>query len=304
MNFLFHIGVGNLDRPYRWKDIGEHLTNLANSLETLGHDCLFYVHSTAVSPKMFSKYIVSDVVKPIDYNPDYVITWNGISEGDQQIVKLYGIEKVIFGELGFFNHYHTCYFDLSGTNYKSMNIVEDLKDVPYSSNEKDMFNSLVKQYKKPRIYQDRYVFVPLQDETDTQITKLSPFKTMYELLEYVIDLYNYDPDIKIIFKKHPMKPCKVPSHHKLLEVTDNVHHYLPYAENIIGYNSTVLFETLLYHQRLLTVGIGIASRRFETSEEREKFIINTYSKQINLKDLGNVELIKKSWLYRNIVNSL
>ena len=118
MNFLFHIGVGNLDRPYRWKDIGEHLTNLANSLESLGHDCLFYVHSQAVSHKMFSKYIISDIVKPIPYSPNYIITWNGISEGDRQIVGLYGIEKVIFAELGFFNHYHTCYFDLSGTNTK------------------------------------------------------------------------------------------------------------------------------------------------------------------------------------------
>lgn len=96
-------------------------------------------------------------------------------------------------------------------------------------------------------------------------------------------------------------PCKVPSHHKLVEVYEDVHHYLPYAHKVIGINSSVLTETLLYHQRLLSVGLGLASRRFIDDEERKKFIINIYSKQLNVKDLNNVDIVKNSWIYKKLV---
>lgn len=299
MNILFHVGVGNTDRPERWHAICMFYSKLARVFEQLGHNCVVYCHPKAMNKEHIYKHnIVSPTVQKLQFVPDKIFTWNGISDGDQKMIRMYGREKFIFGELGFFDHYETCYFDLSGTNYTSMNIVEDLSDVEYS---RDDFNALVKKYQKPRLFKDRYVFVPLQDEKDTQITHLSPFKTMNELLEYVLTLYNYDDDIKILYKQHPRKRATVPSHKKLIEVKEDVHHYLPYAENVIGYNSTVLFETLLYHQRLLTIGLGIATRRFESGLDRKKFILNCARKQIHQTQLNDIETIKNSWMYKKLI---
>lgn len=301
MNILFHVAVGNTDRPARWFGVCSMFSRLARSFSILGdHNCLIYCHPRAVSQDIYKNHLISDTVNKIDgFNPDVIFTWNGMSPGDQQIIKLYGREKFIFGELGFFDHYDTCYFDRSGTNATSMNIVETLDDIQHFPAEKK-FAQLVDKYKKERLIDYRYVFVPLQDETDTQITKLSPFKTMYELLEYVITLYNFDDDIKILYKQHPHKPTSVPKNKKLVEVKGNVHHYLPYAENVIGINSTVMFETLLYHQRVLTIGLGLPSRRFTNDIERHKFIVNCYNKQLYQKDLSDVDIVKKSWVYKQI----
>ena len=173
-----------------------------------------------------------------------------------------------------------------------------LADVDY---EKAEFKGLVDNYRKERLYESCYIFVPIQDEGGTQITRLSPFKTMKEFLEYVLQLYAFDRDLKILFKKHPSAPCEAPDDDRLVEVFDNVHHYLPYAENVVGINSTVLFETLLYHQRILAVGLGLASRRFDSDAEREKFIMNCLDKQLYHADLGDAGVIKKSWFYQGIL---
>lgn len=299
MNILFHVAVGNTDRPARWNAICMFFSKLANVFEKLGHNCLVYCHPAAIDRKHIYKHnIVSAEVGPLNFKPDKIFTWNGISDGDQQMIKKYGRDKFIFGELGFFDHYETCYFDLAGTNYTSMNMTEPLEDVEFNE---EQFQNLVSKYMRPKLIQGRYVFCPMQDETDTQITKLSPFKTMHEFLSYVVDIYNYDPDIKILYKQHPRKPANVPKHPKLIEVKENVHHYLPYAENVVGINSTVMFETLLYHQRMLTLGLGIASRRFETDLDRKKFILNCHAKQIHQTKLHDVEVVKNSWLYKNMV---
>lgn len=299
MNILFHVGVGNTDRPERWHAICMFYSKLARVFEQLGHNCVVYCHPKAMNKEHIYKHnIVSPTVQKLQFVPDKIFTWNGISDGDQKMIQMYGREKFIFGELGFFDHYETCYFDLSGTNYMSMNMVESLDDVTYDPKQ---YEKMVEKYIKPKLYKGRYVFVPLQDESDTQITHLSPFKTMNELLEYVLALYNYDYDIKILYKQHPRCPAKVPKHKKLIAVTENVHHYLPYAENVVGVNSTVLFETLLYHQRILSVGVGIASRRFKNGEERKKFIMNCYQKQIHQSKLNDVDTIRNSWIYKKMV---
>ena len=298
MNILFHCGVGNTDRPARWNAICSFFSDLARSLEALdNHNCLIYCHPAAVSKDIYKQHIISSTVNKIEFVPDIIFTWNGISDGDQQMISLYGRDRFIFAELGFFDHYNTCYFDRSGTNYTSMSLVENLSsnDIDYN-----LYEKIKSLYVKPRLFDNRYVFVPLQDESDTQITKLSPFKTMYELLDYVLCLYNFDSDIKILYKQHPRKPSRVPIHNKLVSVSEDVHHYLPYADSVIGINSTVLFETLLYHQRLLTVGIGVASRRFNSDAARVNFINTCHKRQLRLTDLSKPDVIKRSWLYKNL----
>ncbi len=298
MKILFHVGVGNTDRPERWTAIGGFFNDLGSSLEALDHQCAYFCHSAATGYITSDRVTVSDdVYKLDDCEPDVVFTWNGISDGDKKMIELYGREKFIFAELGFFNHYQTCYFDACGTNYLSMNVTETLDNVETN---KELFRKLQQRYKKPCAYDGDFIFVPLQDENDTQITKLSPFKTMYELLEYTLNIYN-DREIRILYKPHPSFSPRVPSHPKLQKVTGDVHSYIPYAETVVGINSTVLFETLLYHQRVITCGVGITSRRFLNDEEREKFIVNCYNKQLYQASLKDIDQVKKSWVYGEIL---
>jgi len=299
MNILFHAGVGNTDRPRRWNFVANTWLTFANTLSSiLDCRCCLYVHPAAIGklPSTKIKTIVSSEVGEIDYNPDIIFTWNGISDGDQQIIQKYGREKFFFAELGFFDHYKTLYFDRSGTNSKSMNIVESVDHVILDD---VLQTQMISKYKKPQIFKDKYIFVPLQDERDTQITHNSPIKTMYELLNYVLTLYN-GYDIPILYKQHPSARSRVPEHNNLIEVSENVHHYLPYAEKVIGINSTVLFETLLYHSRLLSFGLGIPSRKFNDDIERIKFVQHCYAKQLNFSDLSNIQIMQNSWIIQQL----
>jgi hypothetical protein len=294
MRILFHVGVGNTDRPHRWSFVNGLFSGLARSFESLGHECLVWYHPAAKHPKMHSRNLCSDKVNHIGFNPDWVFTWNGVSPGDQQIIKTFGHEKMIYGELGFFDHYNTLYFDFSGVNGKSENLIESLPQYDES-----IYQMLLKKYHKLRKFNDPFVFVPLQDETDTQITKYSPFKKMQELLDYVYTLYG-NTNLKILYKKHPKYNCHIINDGRFIEVTDDIHHYLPYADMVIGINSTALLEALVYHNRVMTLGIGISSRTL-CNEDHKKYVTYLYQKQFNWNDMENLSKVKNSYFYKRML---
>jgi len=177
MRILFHVGVGNLDRPYRWQFINMLFSNLARTLEKLGHECLLWNHSEAKNPLIYKNNFNSILVNGVQlseakkFNPEWVFTWNGGSEGDREIIKEFGEEKMVFAELGFFDHYKTLFFDFKGVNGNSENLTCDLS--PFNE---ECFNEIKKTYIKPPLYNGRFIFIPLQDEKDTNITQNSPFK--------------------------------------------------------------------------------------------------------------------------------
>tara|TARA_Y100000389_G_scaffold40527_1_gene35087 strand:- start:1792 stop:2700 length:909 start_codon:yes stop_codon:yes gene_type:complete len=299
MKILFHVGVGNTDRPKRWSGVNYILSKLAKSLEDLGHECLIWCHKKAKHKESHTNIVYSNNVKDkikyaIKFNPDWIFTWNGSSEGDREIVRHFGINKMIFGELGFFDHYKTVYFDFSGTNSNSEVLYENL----INYNEK-ILNNLIQKYKKPRLFKEDYLFVPLQDENDTQITHYSPIKKMDQLLSSISKKYT---NIKILYKKHPQYDVFIKNRENFIEVYDDVHHYIPYAKKVIGINSTVLFETLLYHNNIECFGYGLASRKINSDIERKKYITHCYNKQFYFEDLENPKLVENSDFYKKMCN--
>ena len=299
MKILFHVGCGNIDRPSRWWGVCVHFSNLARAFEALGHNCVLQVHPQAVSDNIFHRFELSEVAKDSQCNPDVVFTWNGISPGDKATLALYPDAIKVYGELGFFDHYSTCYFDFSGTNCKSQNLIDRITAHDYSKNE---FGDLIRKFSKPQLFEGRYVFVALQDELDTQITKYSPFKTMDEVMQYASDITQcHGDDIKILYKQHPMAPSNITvKDSRFIEVKEDVHHYLEDAELVIGCNSSVLFETLLYHNRVLTLGLGLSSRLVD-DESRKWYVHHCYRKQINQAHLGDPEYIKNTWFYNELM---
>lgn len=302
MKILFHVGVGNKDRPERWWGVCVILSNLARSMEALGHECLMYCHPLAKAESIFRKHILSTEVENLDklpMLPDVVFTWNGSSEGDKEIVKYFGRSNCVFGELGFFDHYESTYFDFSGTNCKSQNIIDEMEE----DYDEEIYNRLVAQYEKPAERDDDYIFVAMQDERDTNITMYSPLNTMNELLEWVCDLSTcYGEDTKILYKMHPKAPCQITVENpKLEQVYGDVHAYMKNARCVIGCNSTVLFECLLYHNRIITAGLGLSSRPIKDDRDRKRYVVHCYKKQIHQTKLGDPEYIKQTWLYKKLM---
>ena len=294
MRILFHVGVGNLDRPHRWGFVNTNFSNLARTFERLGHECLVYAHPSAKTNQPFHKTIYSSTVNKIEFKPDWVFTWNGVSEGDQEITKMFGEDKMIFGELGFFDHYSTLYFDFKGVNGKSENLTQELSEFSPV-----IYQQILKKYHKLRTFTEPFIFIPLQDEGDTQITKYSPFTKMQQLIDYVCEMYK-NSDIKILYKKHPKVDCKIIPGRNCIEVKDNIHHFLPYADKVIGINSTALLEALIYHNRVVTIGKGISSRKL-VGDEHKQYITHLAQKQFPWSEMGNLERIKNSYFYRKMI---
>lgn len=303
MKILLHVGVGNLDRPSRWQFINELFSDLARTFEVLGHECLLWYHDEAASSNVyrnsFSSSSVSGnpLVKAKKFNPDWVFTWNGNSEGDIEIINQFGKDKMVYAELGFFDHYETVFFDFNGVNGNSENLYEELS--PF---DESIYKKIVKKHKKKRLKKGRYIFVPLQDESDTNITLHSPIKKMDEVLQYIQDNIAIDEGVEVLFKKHPLAKCETKTRKDFVEVTENVHHYLPYAEQIIGVNSTVLLEGLIYTKNVITLGKGITSRDFKENENKQ-FITHLINKQFYWDELKNIDTIENSIFYKKMVES-
>lgn len=297
MKILFNVAVGNTERN-NFKSICNFFSMMCSSFEELGHECLIICHENSKTKNIYKNNIIlKNIPEKFDFNPDFVFTWNGMLDGDCKLVNKFGKEKIIFGELGFFDHYDTCYFDFNGVGFNSSLMIDDVNDVCLDS---CFIEDMKKKYIKKRLFNEDFIFVPLQDENDTQIKLGSPYKTMYDFLSYINTLY-FDKKINILIKKHPKSKNKISNKFNFIEVKENVHHYIPYAKKVIGINSNVLFETMIYHNRILNVGLGICSRKFESNTERNKFLKECYSRQINLKNLNNVDIVKKSWIYKNMI---
>jgi hypothetical protein len=301
MKILFHVGVGNTDRPYRWSFINELYSNLARTFETLGHESLVWYHTSAMSPNMYKNNMSSIGVSPKEleiaknFKPDWVFTWNGSSEGDKIIIEEFGRENMVFSELAFFDHYKTIFFDFEGVNGYSENLTCEL--LPFNN---EMYLEIKNKHIKPRLFLDDYIFVPLQDEKDTNITQHSPIKKMDELLQYVEDNI-VEEGVKVLFKKHPMAPCETKNRNNFIEVTGDIHHYLPYAKKIVGINSTALLEALIYTNEVVTLGKGITSRVF-AKDENKQYITHLKTKQFYWDELNNVETIRNSYFYKKMLS--
>lgn len=304
MKILLHCGSGNTDRPHRWSAVYNLFHSLSQTLLALGHKPYIMVHPEAISTvKPCGAEIPLKITSSVDTNyitqisPHAGITWNGNSPGDKIFVSAIGRERSVYGELGYFGHYdRTCYFDRCGVNTRHSLIGHDYEQNIGDPSNLEILSKLQQQYKKSKIFDGPYIFVPLQDESDTQIYQYSPFKTMDEFLLHVLDVFRFSKN-HILFKPHPRAETKISVHHeKLLKVSEDVHHYLPYAKFVCGINSTVMVESLLYHGRIISYGAGITSRNFSSEEERIAFIAELYKRQLLWSDLNSADIISKSHL--------
>ena len=103
----------------------------------------------------------------------------------------------------------------------------------------------------------RYVFVPLQVNTDTQILIHSDFKDMQEFISKVEnDFYSLESDIGLVFKIHPMEKGIIEYlfDKRSIVVDSDTNELVKNSECIVTINSTVGFEAIEKYKKVLVLG--------------------------------------------------
>ncbi|WP_444931469.1 hypothetical protein ACJJIF_06740 [Microbulbifer sp. SSSA002] len=201
------------------------------------------------------------------YNPDLITLWNGLVHYQQDFIsltkELNPKQKYCYIEAGWFPQKGTYYQDSKGVNAESSIALTCPPSI--SAKERETLNHWKKKYHIQRgryaIKDSGYIFVPLQLETDTNITMFSPFKTMAKFIEWVIN--NTDEKQKIIIRPHPIHPVipeletkNIPGRVTFDSETP-ICKLLAECSAVIGINSTVLLESLIYNKPTYALGNGL-----------------------------------------------
>jgi len=309
---LFTVALGITDRPNRWHTIGKFFLSIAKSLEQFGVES-YFVHHSAVNLPEFKdgshNVVMMDNHDNFDsylekLKPDYIFVWNGNFKEDSFTAE-YGKKhncKMIYGELGWFPQSQTIHFDFCGTNYRSSIANIDLQTLNIHP-ELDIWT---KNYLSGATSIDfaskNYIFVPLQDENDTNIRIASPYEKMND---FVKDLARSFPEEKFIVRKHPRFMEVFLEEYPNVEYRNdgNAYDWIKNSKCTIGVNSTVLLEALMFDIPVISLGKGLASglgvfREFSSAKN-----INL-SQKLSLEETTNrkkllSELIFNRMLYRN-----
>jgi len=108
----------------------------------------------------------------------------------------------------------------------------------------------------------RYIFVPFQVETDTQIIVYGGWiRNMRQLFQEIANaLQSVDEDVAFVFKEHPSSHEEYPDLHQLQNQRlifangNDTEELITQSEAVITVNSTVGIEALLFGKKVITLG--------------------------------------------------
>jgi len=218
-------------------------------------------------------YIKCDIVKYIglitENNIDVVGTWNGQKLPSSAITEAakYLKKDIVFFENGLLPNTATC--DWEGVNCHN--------SLPRDVNFYQGFNAgkVLPTHLIPRApsgkkakgidtgsLPNRFIFVPFQMETDSQIVTNSPWiRTMAQLVEILASVIGRvrDPSLQIVIKEHP---SEVRRHDHLHGIHPKIHfsnesctqELIEKSEAVITINSTVGIESLLLGKSVIVLG--------------------------------------------------
>lgn len=272
--YLFTLGVGVEDRPQRWLGICPIYAGLARGLFQLGHEAHFVVNPEALDAGALAGFPVQigdhERLRAVATREhfDFGFIWGGRIGPDlitREILEAQGI-KPIFSELGWFPQKGTVYFDFQGTN-SMIKFVEPKKLCPVEALKfslarrkycREQYNCAPRWHIRPLGPSPLQVFVPLQDETDTNITEDSPFRKMDDMIKFLSRAY---PNDHFIVRPHPRADLPIIGDYpnvKLQDVSVNPIEQLGRFDLVIGINSTLLSEAAFLHHRVACFGNGLA----------------------------------------------
>ncbi|MCX2779823.1 capsular polysaccharide export protein, LipB/KpsS family [Microbulbifer thermotolerans] len=200
------------------------------------------------------------------FKPDEIIIWNGLMDyqkGFIRLAKKYNPQqKFKFLEAGWLPQKGHYYQDPKGVNAASS--IAEYTPRKLSRKETQDVEKWKQNYRKQHgdhnICNKGYYFIPLQIESDTNITLFSPFQTMRSFLEWV--LKNSDSRIPLIVRPHPLDRNGQEHLSKLsarikIDTSTPLQKLIAESKAVIGINSTVLLESLVYEKPTIALGRGI-----------------------------------------------
>ena len=281
-SYLFTLAVGVQDRPERWGSVSGYYLNLARSLQRLGHRVAFAIHPQIRSRKAFSAYQCCPVADHASLDEllyaerfTHAFIWGGRLDADRETrarLEARGV-KVLFSELGWFPQAGTVYFDTRGTNAEvSFNGHQYADCSPSARKEfcrrrREFYRKKVGlgffaspppfAIKAPDL--DKPILVPLQDESDTNITLASPFRRMADFVDCLAQTY---PEYRFVVRPHPSAPAaNLPRYANVSYQDSSVDVYQSMADFglVVGINSTLLLEAAMMNMPVAAVGQGIGT---------------------------------------------
>ena len=262
------VAVGNTDRPHRFNTHTNMYVTIGNALSGNDIDTYYVCHPQSLGDvsrippgRQFFMENHAEFDKLLDdIQPDLIYIWNGASDGDL-ITRKYAIDRnipVVYSELGWFPQGQTVYFDTEGTNARSSIRRLNMSIIDVSDQLDEWITNYLSGQNRQKVDASEFVFVPLQDEEDINITQDSPYKTMDE---FVSALSHRFPDKKFIVRPHPRFPdVRISQYLNVTIRTDgNVYDWMATAGAVVGINSTVLLESLLMGRPTHSLGTGLAT---------------------------------------------
>ena len=213
-------------------------------------------------------YYAKDIALLKRSMPKAVVVWNGLMFRRSMFVaaaRSLGI-KTVFMENGLLPDTTVC--DSMGINANNSvpRYAEFFRqlDVAQMDDKVDLVVREAKQPKKSSGKQlpERFIFVPFQVDTDSQIIIFSPWiKTMKQLFDAMLKAVNGSGELKLVFKEHPSSKIDYAFLHNELpdEIGIFANEYstqelIEQSEAVVTINSTVGIESLLYGKKVIVLG--------------------------------------------------
>ncbi len=284
LTIVFPVAVGFNDRPARCHAVARFFATMGDTLREIGVDSWHICHPAAAhgldrirGDRKFIRENHRDFGELLDLiRPDVMFLWNGATEA-HQITKRFAAERNIpirYAELGWFPQSTTMYFDLEGTNARSSIRRLDLSKIAVHPDlDAWLTNWREEQLRKATAQSSGddaqpgrgarsngrgFIFVPLQDERDVNITLASPYPTMDA---FVSALAKRFPNEQFVVRPHPhfADVRLTPRPNVCVTLDGALHEWLSAADAVVGINSTVLLESLAWGKPTHAVGAGIAT---------------------------------------------
>lgn len=230
-----------------------------------------------------------------------IMVWNGQSSAYDVLKPFAGKFEFRFWELAWFPQSQYIYCDKQGVN-GAASIVRS-EPVPIA------FREVALNPKR--------ILLPLQLEQDTNIKDHSPFSTMSEFVSHLVNTIPADSSVEaIVIRSHPREPQLRDSldfdDARICWDEDTLEESLRKADLIVGINSTLLLEALVFKKPVVAFGKNVysghsvvieanmaddwASLMTRSASDAESFLSMLRSRQISLSDLlkkRKIDLRKK-----------
>lgn len=198
--------------------------------------------------------------------PLNIAMWNGSHRYCQLLLALLPDNcQTFFFENGLLPD--TTTLDSKGVNYRNSVPREAAlyRDYQASNDGSDIRGNLIPR--KPRntgltpiVLPERYIFIPFQDDRDTQVRLFSPWISDMRELFAVGERLSHETGITVVFKEHPASRESYPELHRrtgervLFANGNSTQELIESSQFVITLNSTVGLESILLDKPVLTLG--------------------------------------------------